>query len=237
MTIDSKEFILKVKKIHGFYTNTEVANHFGVSRARISQWLNSDNIPRRYIDKESPKPIKTSMEKVNPENNISDYKNIISKQINYINLLEEKISQSKMKHLIFVKEIASNWDFDIKILLEFSSLKETLPQEIITHKVELKTLDDYLGYSRENFINHLTNWINSPIFKKEDIELLHLSSEKKRLNALKNDIDSYTISNQIKYYKKDGSYIWGLYRAYYDLNQNTSEVKIKLLFFSLLSFL
>lgn len=224
--MNSKTFIETVKQKYKFYTNKEVADHFGVTRSRISQWINSNKVPKRYIDKERYEEIDLKSE---PSTEINDYKKIINKQLNHIELLEEKIKSDKFKRSTFIKEVAENWDYDVKIILEFKTLNKTQIEEIVTSKVEVKTLNDYLGYSRKEFKEHVLNWSESPLFDKNELSKLHSISEEKRLNAIKHEIDSYIISNHVRYFKKDGSFIWALYRAHYDLNQSTCITKLKLL--------
>ena len=224
--MDSKNFIEAVKEKYKYYTNKEVAEHFGVTRSRVSQWLNKNEIPKRYLDKE--RYYNMNVEK-NPSTELNTYKKIINKQINHIELLENKIELDKHKRLNFIKEVADNWDYDIKIILEFKTLNKTQIDEIVTSKVEVKTLNDYLGYSKKEFEKYILNWADSPLFDKNEINILHSNSEQKRLNAIKHEIDSYVISNHVRYFKKDGSYIWSIYRAHYDLNQSMCTTKLKLL--------
>ena len=224
--MNSKAFIETVKQKYKFYTNKEVADHFGVTRSRISQWINSNKVPKRYIDKERYEEMDLKSE---PSTEINDYKKIINKQLNHIELLEEKIKSDKFKRSTFIKEVADNWEYDIKIILQFNTLRETQMEDIVTSKVEVKNLPDYLGYTREEFKNNILNWSDSPIFSKDEIAKLHVISEKKRLSAIKNEIDSYVVSNHVRYFKKDGSFVWTIYRAHYDLNQSTCVTKLKLL--------
>ena len=93
----------------------------------------------------------------------------------------------------------------------------------------MKNLPDYLGYTREEFKKYILNWSDSPIFSKDEIAKLHTISEEKRLSAIKHEIDSYVVSNHVRYFKKDGSFVWTIYRAHYDLNQSTCVTKLKLL--------
>ena len=102
-------------------------------------------------------------------------------------------------------------------------------EDIVTSKVEVKNLSDYLGYTREEFKKHILNWSDSPIFSKDEIAKLHIISEKKRLSAIKHEIDSFVVSNHVRYFKKDGGFVWTIYRAHYDLNQSTCVTKLKLL--------
>ena len=224
--MNSKAFIETVKQKYKYYTNKEVADHFGVTRSRISQWINSNKVPKRYIDKERYEEMDLKSE---PSTEINDYKKIINKQLNHIELLEEKIKSDKFKRSTFIKEVADNWEYDVKIILKFNSLRETQLEDIITSKVKVKKLNDYLGYSREEFKNNMLNWLNSPIFNKEEIIKLHIISEKKRLSAIKHEIDSFVVSNHVRYFKKDGGFVWTIYRAHYDLNQSTCVTKLKLL--------
>ena len=224
--MDSKIFIETVKQKYKFYTNKEVADHFGVTRSRISQWINSNKVPKRYIDKEKYQEIDMKSE---PSTEINDYKNIIKKQLNHIELLEDKIKSDRFKRSTFIKEVADNWEFDVKIIMQFNSLRETQLNEIVTSKVEVKDLKDYLGYSREEFKKNILNWSDSPIFDKEEVGKLHVISEKKRLSAIKHEIDSFVVSNHVRYFKKDGGFVWTIYRAHYDLNLNTCITKLKLL--------
>ena len=224
--LNSKAFIETVKQKYKYYTNKEVADHFGVTRSRISQWINSNKVPKRYIDKERYEEMDLKSE---PSTEINDYKKIINKQLNHIELLEEKIKSDKFKRSTFIKEVADNWDYDVKIILKFNSLRETQLEDIITSKVKVKKLNDYLGYSREEFKNNMINWLNSPIFNKEEIIKLHIVSEKKRLSAIKHEIDSFVVSNHVRCFKKDGGYEWIIYRAHYDLNHGTCISKLKLL--------
>ena len=224
--MDSKLFIETIKQKYKFYTNKEVADHFGVTRSRISQWINSNKVPRRYIDKERYQEIEMES---GSSSEINDYKKIINKQLNHIDLLEEKIKSDKFKRSTFIKEVADNWDYDVKIILKFNSLRETQLEDIITSKVKVKELNDYLGYSREEFKNNMLNWLNSPIFNKEEIIKLHIISEKKRLSAIKHEIDSFVVSNHVRCFKKNGGYEWIIYRAHYDLNHGTCISKLKLL--------
>ena len=64
---------------------------------------------------------------------------------------------------------------------------------------------------------------------KDEIAKLHVISEKKRLSAIKHEIDSFVVSNHVRYFKKDGDFVWTIYRAHYDLNQSTCVTKLKLL--------
>jgi len=130
--LNSKLFIETIKQKYKFYTNKEVADHFGVTRSRISQWINSNKVPKRYIDKERYEEMDLKSE---PSTEINDYKKIINKQLNHIELLEEKIKSDKFKRSTFIKEVADNWEYDIKILLVFNSLRETQMKDIVTSKV------------------------------------------------------------------------------------------------------
>ncbi|MBT89792.1 MAG: hypothetical protein CMN79_04800 [Spirochaetales bacterium] len=225
--MDTKIFIDSIKQKYKFYTNKEVAEYFGVTRSRVSQWLNTNKIPKRYIDKERY----IEEEKINHHNDteIIDYKKIIKKQLNHIELLEERIELYKFKRETFIKEVHENWDYDVKISFIFNSLRKTLPEEVITSSVEVKKLNDYLGYTREEFKNNILSWLNSPMVDKKEVLKLYTLSEERRMNAIKNEIDSYIVSNHIKYYKKNGDSVWTIYRAYYDLNQNSCITKLKIL--------
>ena len=81
--MNSKLFIETIKQKYKFYTNKEVADHFGVTRSRISQWINSNKVPRRYVDKERYQEIEMES---GSSSEINDYKKIINKQLNHIEL-------------------------------------------------------------------------------------------------------------------------------------------------------
>ena len=69
--MNSKAFIETVKQKYKYYTNKEVADHFGVTRSRISQWINSNKVPKRYIDKERYEEMELKSES---STEINDYK-------------------------------------------------------------------------------------------------------------------------------------------------------------------
>ena len=71
--------------------------------------------------------------------------------------------------------------------------------------------------------------LDKTFFSKDEIAKLHTISEEKRLSAIKHEIDSYVVSNHVRYFKKDGGFVWTIYRAHYDLNQSTCVTKLKLL--------
>ena len=52
MSINADNFIEGVKNKYNFITNKQVAEHFGVTRARISQWLKTNKIPLKYLNSE-----------------------------------------------------------------------------------------------------------------------------------------------------------------------------------------
>ena len=52
MSINADSFIEAIKNKYNFITNKQVAEHFGVTRARISQWLKTNKIPLKYVNSE-----------------------------------------------------------------------------------------------------------------------------------------------------------------------------------------
>jgi len=225
--LNSKIFIEKIKEKYKFYTNKEVADHFGVTRSRVSQWINTNKIPKRYLDTEK----NLNLKKVSLDNTseLMNYKKIVQKQMNYIELLETKVESQKSQRNHFNKEIAANWEYDVKVKLSFNSLRATELEEVKIYDIKIKELSDYLGYTKEEFKNNVTNWLDSPMFNKDEIFLLHQKSEEKRISAIKHELDSYYVTDHVKYYKKNGKYVWGVYRAHFELNQNTCITKLKLL--------
>ena len=222
MGIHAESFIEGVKNKYNFITNKQVAEHFGVTRARISQWLKTNKIPLKYVNSEG-QTISDSEEKAKL------YQTVIKKQLDHIALLEKELKEFKSKRKIFYKEVADNWQYDVKLVTKFSSLNELEPVDIKTVKTTVEDRNDYLGYTKEEFEDHFNNWANSPLFIQEDIYILHQSHEKRRITAIQNNMDSFTISNKIRIFKKNGDPIWSIYKTYYDLSENLAITKIQFL--------
>jgi len=222
MSINANSFIEAVKNKYNFITNKQVAEHFGVTRARISQWVRTNNIPLKYVNSEGH-TISDSEEK----NKL--YQTVIKKQLDHINLLEKELEAIKSKRQIFYKEVSDNWQYDVKLITEFTSLKELEPSDVKTMKTTIKNRDNYLGYTKEEFEDHFNNCANSPLFIQEDIYILHQSHEKRRITAIRSAMDSFTVSNKIQLVKKDGGLIWAIYKSYYNLSENVAVTKIQIL--------
>lgn len=222
MSLSADHFIQAVKNRYNFITNKEVAEHFGVTRARISQWLQANKIPLKYISAEG-QAISDS------EGKSKFYQEIIKKQLDHIALLEKEIKEFNNRNKIFYKEVVDNWQYDVKLVTEFTSLKELEPSELKTMKTSVKDRDDYLGYTKEEFEYHWNNWATSPLFIQEDIYILHQSAEKRRITAIRSAIDTYTVSNRLQLVKKDGGLVWAMYRSYYNLAENIAVTKFQIL--------
>ena len=222
MGIHAESFIEAVKNKYNFITNKQVAEHFGVTRARISQWLKTNKIPLKYVNSEG-QTISDSEEKAKL------YQTVIKKQLDHIALLEKELKEFKSKRKIFYKEVADNWQYDVKLVTKFSSLNELEPSEIKTVKTTIEDRNDYLGYTKEEFEDHFNNWATSSLFIQEEVYLLSQSHEKRRITAIRNAMDSFTLSNKIQMIKKDGSLIWAIYRSYYNLSENVAITKIQIL--------
>ena len=102
MSLSADHFIQAVKNRYNFITNKEVAEHFGVTRARISQWLQANKIPLKYISAEG-QAISDS------EGKSKFYQEIIKKQLDHIALLEKEIKEFNNRNKIFYKEVVDNW--------------------------------------------------------------------------------------------------------------------------------
>tara|TARA_B100001123_G_C15152463_1_gene964049 strand:- start:190 stop:876 length:687 start_codon:yes stop_codon:yes gene_type:complete len=222
LSIKADHFIKTVKKKYTLNTNKAVAEHFGVTRSRISQWLKSNKIPLKYINSEA-QTISDSEEKA------KFYEIIIKKQVDHIELLEKELNEWKSKPKIFYKEVADNWQYDVKLITKFSSLNELEPIEIITVKTTVKNRKYYLGYTKEEFEYHFNNWATSPLFIQEEVYSISRSHEKRRIIAIRNAMDSFTLSNKIQMRKKNGGLVWAIYRTYYSLNENIAVTKIQIL--------
>ncbi len=157
------------------------------------------------------------------------YQTVIKKQLDHIALLEKELKEFKSKREIFYKEVADNWQYDVKLITEFTSLKELEPSDVKTMKTTIKNRNNYLGYTKEEFEDHFNNWATSPLFIQEDIYILHQSHEKRRITAIRNAMDSFTLSNKIQMIKKNGDLVWAIYRSYYNLSENVAITKIQIL--------
>lgn len=197
MSIKADHFIKTIKNKYTLNTNKEVAEHFGVTRARISQWLKANKIPLKYINSEA-QTISDSEEKAKL------YETIIKKQVDHIELLEKELIEWKSKPKIFYQEVADNWQYDVKLITKFSSLNELEPIDIKTVKTTVKDRKYYLDYTKAEFEYHFNNWATSPLFIKEEVYSISRSHEKRRITAIRNSMDSFTLSNKIHLRKKMG---------------------------------
>ena len=222
MGIHAESFIEAVKNKYNFITNKQVAEHFGVTRARISQWLKTNKIPLKYINSEG-QTISDSEEKAKL------YQTVIKKQLDHITLLEKELEDFKSKREIFYKEVSDNWQYDVKLVTKFSSLNELEPADIKTVKTSVEDRNDYLGYTKQEFEDHFNNWATSSLFIQEEVYLLSQSHEKRRITAIRNAMDSFTLSNKIQMIKKNGDLVWAIYRSYYNLSENVAITKIQIL--------
>ena len=222
MGINAESFIEAVKNKYNFITNKQVAEHFGVTRARISQWLKTNKIPLKYINSEG-QTISDSEEKAKL------YQTVIKKQLDHITLLEKELEDFKSKREIFYKEVSDNWQYDVKLVTKFSSLNELEPADIKTVKTSVEDRNDYLGYTKQEFEDHFNNWATSSLFIQEEVYLLSQSHEKRRITAIRNAMDSFTLSNKIQMIKKNGDLVWAIYRSYYNLSENVAITKIQIL--------
>ncbi len=222
MGINAESFIEAVKNKYNFITNKQVAEHFGVTRARVSQWLQTNKIPLKYVNSEG-QTISDSEEKAEL------YQTVIKKQLDHITLLEKELKDFKNKREIFYKEVSDNWQYDVKLVTKFSSLNELEPVDIKTVKTTVEDRNDYLGYTKEEFEDHFNNWATSSLFIQEEVYLLSQSHEKRRITAIRNAMDSFTLSNKIQMIKKNGDLVWAIYRSYYNLSENVAITKIQIL--------
>jgi len=222
MEINAKNFIEDIKNKYNFITNKQVAEHFGVTRARISQWLQSNKIPLKYINSED-------ILEVSQKGRNELYQTVIKKQLDHIAILEEEIQAFQKNRKIFYKEVSDNWQYDVKVITTFASLKELQPSDITTVKTIIKNRSYFFGYTKEEFESHFNNWASSSLFDKDEVYKLSKSHEKRRITAIQNNMDSFTISNKIRIFKKNGDPIWSIYKTYYDLSENLAITKIQFL--------
>ena len=175
MSINANSFIEAVKSKYNFITNKQVAEHFGVTRARISQWLKTNKIPLKYLNSEG-QTISDSEEKAKL------YQAVIKRQLDHIALLEKKLKEFKRKRKIFYKEVADNWQYDVKLVTKFSSLNESEPVDIKTVKTTVEDRNDYLGYTKEEFEDHFNNWATSSLLFRR--KYIYLASRMRKEESL-----------------------------------------------------
>ena len=98
--MSAMEFVDHVKKKYNLFTLKEVSEHYGLSKSRVSQWLNKNTIPPKYLKMEMTKanpPINRQPVNKKGESMLDIDNRLIDSQQTTIGLLKEKVDKLELE--------------------------------------------------------------------------------------------------------------------------------------------
>ena len=210
--MNSQEFVDYVKLKYNLYSLKDVSKHYGLSDSRVSQWLNKNKIPSKYlkieIEKISSSKIQSKIENVGF--NSSHYKMLIGLQQEKINELENQISVDVIGNELW-NNINPDFEYTIKVKFLFKQLDV---KKKFTHVGELTPLSNYTGYSIQKLKSFYSTgaWFDSVVggtdklyTKNTNARLKNISSITVRaIGILKAMIGYHYITIPLTYITKEG---------------------------------